>query len=94
VNGRDDRVSGHLPARSKRRETSGSTTSQTDLGATEPIEPLFPNAHLLVQQSEVTLLEHLHSQQRRWYQPGTYLDLRTKAILLVGVEFCSAGTRP
>jgi hypothetical protein len=45
------------------------------------LDRIFPNARLLVQRSELTALDHLHPQQRPWYQPDTYRDLRTEAIM-------------
>ncbi|MGK8555323.1 hypothetical protein [Nocardia gipuzkoensis] len=70
----------HLHTQDVRRWL-GTTTPQPDLGATEPLEPVFPNARLLVQRSELTALERLHPQQRPWYQPDTYRDLRSEAIV-------------
>jgi hypothetical protein len=72
----------HLHTQDVRRWL-GTTTPQPDLGAAEPLEPIFPNARLLVQRSELTALDHLHPQQRPWYQPDTYRDLRTEAIMPV-----------
>jgi hypothetical protein len=72
----------HLHTQDVRRWL-GTTTPQPDLGETEPIEPIFPNARLLVQRSELTALDQLHPQQRPWYQPDTYRDLRTDAIMPV-----------
>lgn len=69
----------HLHTQDVRRWL-GTTTPQPDLGAAEPLEPIFPNARLLVQRSELIALDHLHPQQRPWYQPDTYRDLRTEAI--------------
>jgi len=72
----------HLHTQDVRRWI-GTTTPQPDLGATEPIEPIFANARLLVQRSELIALDHLHPQQRPWYQPDTYRDLRAEAIMPV-----------
>jgi hypothetical protein len=69
----------HLHTQDVRRWL-GTTAPQPNLGATEPIEPAFPNAQLLVQRAELTALDHLHPQQRPWYQPDTYRDLRSEAI--------------
>jgi hypothetical protein len=70
----------HLHTQDVRRWL-GTTTPQPDLGAASPIEPTFPNARLLVQRTELTALDHLHPQQRPWYQPDTYRDLRRDKIL-------------
>jgi hypothetical protein len=69
----------HLHTQDVRRWI-GTTTPQPNLGATEPVEPAFPNARLLVQRPELTALDHLHPLQQPWYQPDTYRDLRTEAI--------------
>ncbi|MEV0296037.1 hypothetical protein [Nocardia sp. NPDC050710] len=69
----------HLHTQDVRRWL-GTTEPQPDLGAVTPLEPIFPNARLLVQRSELNALDHLHPQQRPWYQPDTYRDLRPEAI--------------
>jgi hypothetical protein len=62
------------------RHWVGTTTPQPDLGSAGPVAPIFPNARLIVQRSELVYLQHLHPQQRPWYQPETYRDLRPEAI--------------
>ncbi len=47
------------------------------------VAPAFPNARLLVQRAELDALDHLHPQQRPWYQADTYRDVRRDAILAV-----------
>ena len=69
----------HLHTQDVRRWI-GTTTPQADLGAVEPVSPIFPNARLLVQRSELEALTHLHPLQRPWYQPDTYRDLRSEAV--------------
>jgi hypothetical protein len=69
----------HLHTQDVRRWL-GTTTAQPDLGAERPIEPAFPKARLLVQRAELEALAHLHPQQRPWYQPATYRDLRPEVI--------------
>lgn len=69
----------HLHTQDVRRWL-GTTAPQPDLGATAPLEPVFPHARLLVQRAELAALEHLHPQQRPWYQPQTYRDLRPDSI--------------
>jgi hypothetical protein len=72
----------HLHTQDVRRWL-GTTSPQLDLDAVQPIEPAFPNARLLVQHSELTALDHLHPQQRPWYQPDTYQDLRRDKIMAI-----------
>jgi hypothetical protein len=69
----------HLHTQDVRRWL-GTAAPALDLGSTTPIEPVFPNARLLVQRAELAALANLHPQQRPWYQPDTYLDLRPDTI--------------
>jgi hypothetical protein len=69
----------HLHTQDLRRWL-GTTTRQPDLGFDGPLEPAFPHARLLVQRAELAALSNLHPQQRPWYQPETYVDLRPGRI--------------
>jgi hypothetical protein len=70
----------HLHTQDVRRWI-GTMAPQPDLGAVEPVSPIFPNARLLVQRGELESLARLHPLQRPWYQPDTYRDLRSKAVV-------------
>ncbi len=65
----------------------GTTRPQPDLAAAgratpgEPIEPLFPNAQLLVMAPEWNQLSSLHPLQRAFFQPDTYRDLRNDRVV-------------
>jgi len=69
----------HLHTQDVRRWV-GTTTLQPDLGGVARLEPIFPNARLLVQRAELDALTHLHPQQQPWYQPATYRDLRPEGL--------------
>ncbi|MFC0040771.1 hypothetical protein [Actinomadura rayongensis] len=60
----------------------GTTTPQPGLGAPDrPLDPLFPNAKLLVMRPEWELMQRLHPLQRNFFQPETYRDLRTDNVV-------------
>ncbi len=69
----------HLHTQDLRRWL-GTTAPAPDLGSVDPIEPAFPNAKLLVQRRELDAMPRLHPQQRPWYQPDGYRDLRPEAL--------------
>ena len=70
----------HLHTQDVRRWI-GTTAPQSDISPNAPVEPFFPNAKLIVQRAELELLRHMHPIQAPWYQPATYRDLRSEAIL-------------
>jgi hypothetical protein len=72
----------HLHTQDVRRWL-GTTAPAPDLGVASPLDPVFPNARLLVQRAELAALPNLHPQQRPWYQPDTYRDLRPDAIAAI-----------
>ena len=72
----------HLHTQDVRRWL-GTTSPQPDLSPDAPVEPLFPNARLLVQRDELEALRELHPLQLAFYQPQTYTDLRPGAVLAV-----------
>ncbi len=78
----------HLHTQDLRRWL-GTTQPQPDLEAlgwsrrSEPVEPLFPNARLLVRRPEWEQLSSLHPMQRPWYQPSTFATLRSDKIVLL-----------
>ena len=72
----------HLHTQDVRRWI-GTTEPQADLSPARPLEPLFPNARLIVRRAELEALRELHPLQRPWYQPETYRDLRPDALLQI-----------
>ena len=72
----------HLHTQDVRRWV-GTTTPQADLSPAAPVEPVFPNATLLVQRAELEALRDLHPLQLAFYQPETYRDLRPGAVAAV-----------
>lgn len=69
----------HLHTQDVRR-LIGTTAPQADISPAKPVDPLFPNAKLLVQRTEIEAMAELHPLQRPWFQPETYVDLRRDAI--------------
>ena len=69
----------HLHTQDVRR-WMGTTTPAPDLSPGAPLQPLLPNARLLVQRTELESLQSLHPLQLPWYQPQAYTDLRSEAI--------------
>jgi hypothetical protein len=65
----------------------GTTTPQADLAkagkapSDRPLDPMFPNAKLLIMRPEWNQLDALHPLQRRFFQPDTYRDLRTDNVV-------------
>ncbi len=72
----------HLHTQDVRRWI-GTEHPAADISPARPVEPVFPNARLVVQHAELEAIEDLHPLQRPWYQPATYTDLRQDAILAV-----------
>jgi hypothetical protein len=70
----------HLHTQDVRRWI-GTTTPQADLSPGKPVEPVFPNAKMIVQRREMAALAELHPLQQPWFLPETYRDLRRDAIL-------------
>jgi hypothetical protein len=65
------------------RRLVGTRGPAPDLSPGAPVEPLFPNAKLVVQRAEWDLVRHMHPWQEPWYQPQTFADLREDAVLLI-----------
>jgi hypothetical protein len=70
----------HLHTQDVRRWV-GTTEPQADISPTRPVDPVFPNARLVVQAAELAAIADLHPLQRPWYQPETYARLRSEAIV-------------
>lgn len=70
----------HLHTQDVRRWL-GTNSPAPDLSPQHPVEPVFPNARLVVQRTEMEALRQLHPLQRPWYQPDTYTDLRQGTVL-------------
>jgi hypothetical protein len=70
----------HLHTQDVRRLV-GTNSPAAVLSPRAPVRPLFPNAKLLVQRTELEALQELHPLQRPWYQPDTYVDLRQDAVV-------------
>ena len=75
----------HLHTQDVRRWL-GTTAPQPDLAGLTgwpdaPLEPVFPNARLLVQREELEAMVDLHPFQRPWYQAGTFADVRPDAVV-------------
>lgn len=72
----------HLHTQDVRRWI-GTTSLAPDLSPAAPLQPLLPNARLIVQGNELESLDSLHPLQLPWYQPHAYTDLRREAILAI-----------
>ena len=72
----------HLHTQDVRRWI-GTTTPQADLSPDAPVPPLFPNARLVVQRTELEAMRDLHPLQQQWYQPATFTDLRPEGLAAV-----------
>ncbi|MET7679644.1 hypothetical protein [Streptomyces sp. NPDC005423] len=86
----------HLHTQDLRRWI-GTTAAQPDLAGTGPdgdgksggdggdgpLDPVFPNARVVVQRRELLAMSRLHPLQRPWYQPESYRDVRPEAFLAV-----------
>jgi len=70
----------HLHTQDVRRWV-GTTAPALDLSPEGPLQPLFPNAKLVVQRSELESLQALHPLQLPWYQPQAYTDLRPDGLM-------------
>jgi hypothetical protein len=70
----------HLHTQDVRR-LIGTNGPAPDLGYTDPVPALFPNARLIVQRHELAHVRDTHPFQARFHQGGTYADLRPDAIL-------------
>ncbi|MBV9101392.1 MAG: hypothetical protein JOZ46_01525 [Candidatus Dormibacteraeota bacterium] len=72
----------HLHTQDVRRWI-GTTEPAADLSPRAPVEPLLPNAKLIVQRAELESLQNLHPLQLPWYQPHAYTDLRPDAVFAI-----------
>ena len=72
----------HLHTQDVRRLV-GTKGPAADLSPNGPVQPLFPNAKLIVQRRELELLSHMHPLQAAWYQQGTFTDLRDGALTVI-----------
>lgn len=70
----------HLHVQDVRRLV-GTTKPASDISPAAPVTPLFPNAKLLAQRSELGLIRTMHPLQSPWYQPETYRDLPPGALM-------------
>ncbi len=65
------------------RRWIGTTEPARDVASGGAIQPLLPNAKLIVQRDELDSLNALHPLQVPWYQPHTYKALRQEAITVI-----------
>lgn len=66
------------------RRLVGTHGPQPDLGFHDaPVDPLFPNAKLLVQRDELTHVKDVHPFQARFHQSWTYGDLREENLQML-----------
>lgn len=72
----------HLHTQDVRRWI-GTTVPAPDISPARPVQPLLPNAKLIVQRRELDSLASLHPLQLPWYQPQSYSDLRSEGLLSV-----------
>jgi hypothetical protein len=72
----------HLHTQDVRRWI-GTNSPAADISPARPLDPVFAKAKLIVQRSELEALKDLHPLQRPWYQPDTYTDLRSDAIMAI-----------
>jgi hypothetical protein len=72
----------HLHTQDVRRWI-GTIEPASDLSPGAPLEPLLPNAELIVQRDELESLNMLHPLQVPWYQPLAYSALRPEAISVI-----------
>jgi hypothetical protein len=72
----------HLHTQDVRRWI-GTTEPARDLSFGASVEPLLPNAKLIVQRQEFDSLYALHPLQVPWYQPHTFKALRQDGIAVI-----------
>ena len=66
------------------RRLVGTTAPAPDLGYPDgPVPATFPNAHLIVQRSELAHVRDVHPFQARFHQSWTYTDIREDKLLTV-----------
>jgi hypothetical protein len=65
------------------RHWLGTVRPQDDISPDAPVNPIFPNAKLIVQRSEWESLSDLHPFQLPWYQPTTYSDVPAHKIIAI-----------
>jgi hypothetical protein len=65
------------------RRLIGTRAPAADLSPFAPVQPLFPNAKLVVQRRELELVHHMHPLQGPWYQPATFVDLRPESLAII-----------
>lgn len=65
------------------RHWLGTTSPQPDISPDAPVQPMVPNAKLIVQRTEWESLADLHPFHQPWYQPTTYADLPAERIVAV-----------
>ncbi|HVU03771.1 MAG TPA: hypothetical protein VHE30_18560 [Polyangiaceae bacterium] len=70
----------HLHVQDVRRLV-GTNSPAADISPNAKVPPLFPNAKLLVQASELELIREMHPLQAPWYQPATFRDLREGSVV-------------
>jgi hypothetical protein len=73
----------HLHTQDVRRLV-GTTKPQPDLGyPDEPVPPMFPNAKLIVQRTELAHVTDVHPFQARFHQSGTYDAIDHSRLLVI-----------
>jgi glyoxylase-like metal-dependent hydrolase (beta-lactamase superfamily II) len=66
------------------RRLVGTTTPQPDLGFTDrPVPPMFPNAKMIVQKTELAHVKDAHPFQARFHQSWTYDDIDESRLLVI-----------
>ena len=70
----------HLHTQDVRR-LIGTRGPAADISPGRAVEPMFPNAKLVVQRAELEHLREMHPIQSKWYQPETFRDLRPESLL-------------
>jgi hypothetical protein len=70
----------HLHTQDVRRWL-GTSVPAPDISPGAPVQPLLPNAKLIVQRKELESLRALHPLQLPWYQPQAYTDLLQDGLL-------------
>ena len=65
------------------RRLVGTTTPQPDLGYAEPVPPMFYNAKLIVQRTELDHVKDAHPFQARFHQSWTYDAIDESRLLVI-----------
>ncbi len=66
------------------RRLVGTTAPAPDIGPPDtPVQPLFPNAQLIVQRDELEHVREVHPFQARFHQSWTYRDIDESRLLIL-----------